>query len=271
MTPPVQFSLFMFWFSVFPARSHVEVIQRLDALAQVLNISRESPTSNSEPLSSFSTSWPLLLPLSLPSATNNICDHHDNQKIEVRVSHGTVLKVSQSTIPDPPLVLYAKDIAKLNWVWDDSSPFWSPEEVPFQIEGIPVALVYWKELYAYGKTGHWKGTKSKWADWKVSYSCLSWCSGLTFQWFVQSVVECYCKSSTEDFWAEFSDKGMQLSFTAIVSRLCEQRKVHDEQVAAQAIREHGPITYHQGSQHAVTMCKPYAIAKAYHCACHKAT
>jgi hypothetical protein len=94
-------------------------------------------------------------------------DYWDDNEIEVRLSHMTVMKVRHSMIPDPPLVSYAKDIAKLNRVWDDTSPFWSAAEVPFQIQEVPVALVYWKDLYAYGKTGHWKGIKSKWADWKV--------------------------------------------------------------------------------------------------------
>ena len=174
-------------------------------------------------------------------------------------------------IPDPPLISYAKDVAKLNRVWDDTSPFWSPMEVPFQIQEVPVALMYWKDLYAYGKTGHWKGTKSKWADWKVLLA--PFCGHATvfvdgFSFF-QTVVDRYRQSTIEDFWAEFSEGGKRLCFTAIVSRLREQRKARDEEVAAQAAREYGSITYRQGSRHAVAMCKPYAIAKAYR-ACHEA-
>lgn len=83
-------------------------------------------------------------------------------------------------------------------------------------------------------------------------------------------MERYRKSSAEDFWAEFSDNGKRISYTAIVSRLREQRKAQDEQVAAQAVSEHGPITYRQGNRHAITMCKPYAIAKAYRSHCEAA-
>jgi hypothetical protein len=84
-----------------------------------------------------------------------------------------------------------------------------------------------------------------------------------FSFFLQTVVGRYRQSTVEDFWAEFSEDGKKLCFTAIVSRLREQRKAHDEEITAQAAREYGPITYRQGGQHAVAMSKPYAIAKAY--------
>lgn len=149
------------------------MIQRLDALAKALKIPQESPTSNLNlnHSSSFPTSPPSLPWLPSATSSDNIHNQNDDDnEVEVRVSNETVLRVSRSIIPDPPLISYAKDIGKLNRVWDNASPFWSPGEAPFQIEGTPVALIYWKELYAYGKTGHWKATKSKWADWKVSHT-----------------------------------------------------------------------------------------------------
>ena len=164
------------------------MIQRLDALAKALNIPPESPTSDrSEPSSFFPTSQTSLLWLPSAASTtssdniHNQNDRDDNNEVEVRVSNETVLRVSRSIIPDPPLISYAKDIGKLNRVWDNTSPFWSPKEAPFQIEGTPVALIYWKELYAYGKAGHWKATKSKWADWKVSHTAFAYVKFLTVQ------------------------------------------------------------------------------------------
>ena len=148
-----------------------DVVRKLDALAKALNVSQEHSSSGllppHPPLPLQPPSYPHPSSPTLNMFTVAADDRRDDKEIEVRLSHTTVMKVGRSMIPDPPLISYAKDIAKLNRVWDDTSPFWSPTEVPFQIQEVPVALTYWKDLYAYGKTGHWKGTKSKWADWKV--------------------------------------------------------------------------------------------------------
>jgi hypothetical protein len=81
---------------------------------------------------------------------------------------GTTLFFSKSRcIPDPPAVSFAKDIPRLVRLRDDASPDWDPSNAVLCIQGKPVALKYWPEVYRYGKTGQWAGTKKNWAHWRV--------------------------------------------------------------------------------------------------------
>lgn len=74
-----------------------------------------------------------------------------------------------SDTPDPVAVTFVQDIPRLNAMWDDTSSHWRGESV-LTIQGHPIPIKYWPEVYRYGKTRQWEGTKSRWIDWRVSQS-----------------------------------------------------------------------------------------------------
>jgi hypothetical protein len=86
----------------------------------------------------------------------------------LKLGDGMMLFFSKASIPDPPAVSFAKNIPRLVRLWDDVSTDWDPSDAVLRIQGRPIALKYWPELYRYGKTGQWAGTKKNWAHWRVS-------------------------------------------------------------------------------------------------------
>jgi hypothetical protein len=80
---------------------------------------------------------------------------------------GTVITFTNADVPNPPVISFVDDIARLNQIWDDTSSFWNPADCALRIHDHPIALVHWKAIYSYGKTGQWRGTRNKWADWQV--------------------------------------------------------------------------------------------------------
>ncbi|KAG2131340.1 hypothetical protein DEU56DRAFT_740110 [Suillus clintonianus] len=117
-----------------------------------------------------------------------------------------------------------------------------------KIRGHPIALEFWPQLYRYGHNDQWKGTKSKWTDWR-------------------DVVERYRQGSPEQFWAAFSADSKHLKFTAIIRALHEERASIHAAVAECAHREYGAqfadlFTYRKGGEEHL-MTKPSAIMKRY--------
>lgn len=53
-------------------------------------------------------------------------------------------------------------------MWDDTTSHWKGSSV-LVIQGHPIAITYWREIYSYAKSkkNQWKGTKAKWFEWKV--------------------------------------------------------------------------------------------------------
>lgn len=88
---------------------------------------------------------------------------------DLKLGNGTVLRFSKQSVPDPPSISFAKDIPRLTRMWDDSSAEWNPVEAVLHIQGQPIALKYWQDVYRYGKAGQWAGTKKNWANWRVSF------------------------------------------------------------------------------------------------------
>jgi hypothetical protein len=86
--------------------------------------------------------------------------------------------------------------------------------------------------------------------------------------YFQAVIEHYREGTKEEFWAQFQDaKGRYLSFTAIVSRLKEERVEENERIAKRARLEYGDafasvFSYRKGSSH-ITMTDPTRIANKY--------
>lgn len=85
------------------------------------------------------------------------------------LGNGTTLCFSKQSVPDPPSISFAKDIFRLVRMWDDSAAEWDPKEAVLHIQGQPIALKHWQDVYRYGKAGQWAGTKKNWANWRVSF------------------------------------------------------------------------------------------------------
>ena len=71
----------------------------------------------------------------------------------------------------------------------------------------------------------------------------------------------------EQFWAEFSEDGKHLGYTAILARLAQERAVEDEKLSEQAKIEFGNefashFSYFKDGQHKV-LSKTSSIAKQY--------
>jgi hypothetical protein len=85
------------------------------------------------------------------------------------LGNGTTLCFSKQSVPYPPSMTFSKDIPLLMRIWDDSSAEWSPAEAVLHIQGQPIALKDWHDVYSYGKAGHWAHTKKTWTNWRVSF------------------------------------------------------------------------------------------------------
>ncbi|KAG6884565.1 hypothetical protein C0992_006082 [Termitomyces sp. T32_za158] len=167
----------------------------------------------------------------------------------LQLGNGTLLTFTENDVPDPPASSFAKDISRLNAMWDDMSSFWAGKS-DLIILGQPIALCYWRDVYRYWKIGCWDGIKQNWHDW-------------------EAVVMSYRAHSPDEFWAAFSDgSGNRLPWTSIVARLRISRINDDHTLTLRAYREYpGELfstyfTYRKGS-HTGIMKKESAIANRY--------
>ncbi|KAF8261886.1 hypothetical protein EI94DRAFT_1745036 [Lactarius quietus] len=90
-------------------------------------------------------------------------------------------------------------------IWDDNAPEWSPSEAVLHLQGEPIALKHWRDLYRYGKPGQWEGTKKHWANWR----------DIATSW--QMLTEA-------GFWRKFSTENGPKSYTNICRALKAERK-----------------------------------------------
>ncbi|KAH9164833.1 hypothetical protein EDB89DRAFT_2067853 [Lactarius sanguifluus] len=166
----------------------------------------------------------------------------------LKLGNGRSLCFEKQSVPDPPLVSFAKDLPRLMRTWDDSSPEWTPSEAVLRIQGEPIALKHWPTVYRYGKSGQWACTKKNWAHWR----------DIATSW--QELTE-------TGFWQKFTADGQPMSYTAICEALKEERMAADRCLAEQAKDKYGDgfgaaFEYRRGSQHIVRN-KSSAIAKHY--------
>jgi hypothetical protein len=96
-------------------------------------------------------------------------------QFQLRLGNGTMLCFSKQSVPDPPSIKFSDDIPQLMRMWDDSSAEWDPVQAVLHIQGQPIALKHWHDVYSYGKPGQWAGTKKIWANWQVSLPLFSLC------------------------------------------------------------------------------------------------
>ncbi|KAH8985967.1 hypothetical protein EDB86DRAFT_2832882 [Lactarius hatsudake] len=84
----------------------------------------------------------------------------------LKLGNGRSLCFSKQSVPDPPLISFARDLPRLMRMWDDSSPKWTPSEVVLHIQGELIVLKHWLTVYCYGKSSQWACTKKNWAHWQ---------------------------------------------------------------------------------------------------------
>ncbi|KAG1816279.1 hypothetical protein EV424DRAFT_1348246 [Suillus variegatus] len=138
----------------------------------------------------------------------------------LKLGNGTLLQVADNEIPDPPAISFVNDIPRLNGIWDNHTEHWQDMSI-INIQGHPIAIEYWPLLYHYGHDQQWKGMKNKWTDWR-------------------DIVEWYRQGTPEQFWARFrAANGEPLKFTAIIHRLCKERKDAHFALVERACEEYG--------------------------------
>ena len=126
----------------------------------------------------------------------------------------------------------------------------------------------WPLLYRYGGDQQWKGTKSKWTDYRVRFPRPLICRTIPdLSPHTQDIVLRYRQGNPDQFWAEFSIDGERMKFTSIVQKLRDMRKSAHRDIEQRARETYGPefdahFTYRRGSKEYV-MTKPSAIAKRY--------
>ncbi|KAJ8594610.1 hypothetical protein M405DRAFT_729464 [Rhizopogon salebrosus TDB-379] len=105
-------------------------------------------------------------------------------------------------------------------MWDDRTEHWQGRSV-ITIQGHPIAIEYWPLLYRYGGDQQWKGTKSRWTDYR-------------------DIILRYRQGNPDQFWAEFSVDGERMKFTSIVQKLRDTRKSAHRDIEQRACKMYGP-------------------------------
>ena len=90
----------------------------------------------------------------------------------ITFANGTRLEFHADDVRPPPAITFADDLRRLNEMWDDTPGHWGGHSALY-IKGVPIPIVYWKEVYARSKSGgwkpsQWKHVKGSWFEWKVS-------------------------------------------------------------------------------------------------------
>lgn len=174
---------------------------RLDQIASLLSasVTQAQGQSSSQPSESIPAAFPSQLPSLFPSHTPQAATTPANSspesasasfsggKLKTRtrtivLGNETCLEFTEQDVGPPPVISFANDLPRLNRMWDDTSANWDGHSV-LVIKGIPIPIIYWKEVYARTKSGgswksgHWKRVKGSWCEWKVSvvYNSLNNC------------------------------------------------------------------------------------------------
>ncbi|KAJ3711922.1 hypothetical protein C8R42DRAFT_687701 [Lentinula raphanica] len=173
---------------------------------------------------------------------------------ELTIGHGQVIRYRLSSIREPNMISFSGSIDRLDRVWDDERPNWDPTDCGqnlLKINGVPIALRYWQEVFCGKRSSIWPWLKKHWNEWRY-------------------VVERYQSGSPQDFWKEFSEKdestGKVKPFTwkRITDRLRDLRTEEEKVLADRAREEYGDrfsevFVNNQGK----VLRKPSAIAKHY--------
>ncbi|KAJ3779706.1 hypothetical protein GGU10DRAFT_438033 [Lentinula aff. detonsa] len=125
----------------------------------------------------------------------------------LKIADGKTVTFKQSDVRAPNQVSFATNISRLDRVWDDESPNWDPVDCGtrlLSINGVPIALRYWRNVYGGKKDKRWRGIKGIWTEWKF-------------------IIEQYRLSTPEVFWDRFtSATGERYNWKAICDALREE-------------------------------------------------
>ncbi|KAJ3901074.1 hypothetical protein F5879DRAFT_808005 [Lentinula edodes] len=142
----------------------------------------------------------------------------------IKIAHGQLVNFESADIRDPRQISFATNIPRLERVWDDEGPNWDPADCGANlllINGTPIALRYWPEVFSGKKDARWKALKKNWTEWKF-------------------VVERYCSSTADAFWKEFSSAdGKPFNWKRICETLRVQRAAHEQNIVDRAKAEYG--------------------------------
>ncbi|KAJ4486413.1 hypothetical protein C8R41DRAFT_921285 [Lentinula lateritia] len=142
----------------------------------------------------------------------------------ITIGFGKIVRFKESELSEPPSITFATNISRLDRVWDDERPNWDPEDCGkrlLSINGIPIALRYWRGVFSGKKSSVWASLKKIWSEWKY-------------------VAERYRASSPVEFWKEFSFvDGRRFHWKAISDHLRNLRSEHEQQLVDQAKAEYG--------------------------------
>ncbi|KAJ4484560.1 hypothetical protein C8R41DRAFT_868552 [Lentinula lateritia] len=184
----------------------------------------------------------------LPSTARKAHRRVEEKLFEIILANQNVLRFKYHDIPEPLLQLsFAHDIIRLDHIWDDKQPNWDPVDCATVsvINGVPVALCYWQQVYKGKKDQRWDSIKGVWSEWRY-------------------VAERYWSSTSEEFWSEFqTDAGEPMNWTSILERLRELQINCDEELAERARAEYGsrfPVLF---SYRGKVMLKSSSIANRY--------
>ncbi|KAJ4476811.1 hypothetical protein C8R41DRAFT_963939, partial [Lentinula lateritia] len=187
-------------------------------------------------------------PSALPSMVRKAHCSVEEKSFEIILANQKLLRFKYHDIPEPSLQLsFTHDIARLDRIWDDKGSHWDPMDCATvsSINGVPVALCYWQQIYKGKKDQHWDGIKGMWSEWRY-------------------VAERYWSITPEQFWSEFqTNAGEQMNWTAILERLQELRINRNEELAERAKAEYGPRFPELFSYRGKVMSKSSSIASRY--------
>ncbi|KAJ3847120.1 hypothetical protein EV368DRAFT_51723 [Lentinula lateritia] len=140
----------------------------------------------------------------------------------IKIAHGQLVNFESADIRDPRQILFATNIPRLECIWD--GPNWDPADCGanlLSINGTPIALRYWPEVFSGKKDARWKALKKNWTEWKF-------------------VVERYRSSTADAFWKEFSSAdGKPFNWKRICETLRVQRAAHEQNIVDRAKAEYG--------------------------------
>ncbi|KAJ3861706.1 hypothetical protein EV359DRAFT_66261 [Lentinula novae-zelandiae] len=87
----------------------------------------------------------------------------------MKIAHRQLLNFNRANVHDPRQISFATNISRLERVWDDEGANWDPADCGtnlLSINGTPIALRYWPEVFSGKKDARWRALKKNWTEWK---------------------------------------------------------------------------------------------------------
>ncbi|KAF8827161.1 hypothetical protein HHX47_DHR5000771 [Lentinula edodes] len=110
---------------------------------------------------------------SAESSDNSITSTDEYEKVYLlTVGLGRIIRFKDCDLREPPSITFASNIPRLDRVWDDERPSWDPQDCGknlLSINGTPIALRYWRDVFSGKKSNVWASLKKLWSEWKVGF------------------------------------------------------------------------------------------------------